>query len=216
MKKLYFIIIGISLVFMNCSRESAVLEKEASILNSLRGEIKTYDHFSIPPNSYINLGSLVGSTFVVYGTSSIDANGNFNVTSFKTPDEKELTLVSSRFVDFKISNPSAKIVQCGLYIPEGNNKTAISIIKAVVTSEVDYTKGDYMLSGLIYSDQNVRITGEKRGTSKDNKTTFKFNLELKAGWNAFGFNILDITDAGPVMEVTAIYPEGGIWFSPGK
>jgi hypothetical protein len=220
MKKIFFYVL-FSLVIFSCKKDNNGTSAGTSV-TSISGKI---DIWTLGSNKILKVGfynetSNYSNEFISVDSSSIDNNGNFNLTSLANPSSIYLVPIDSALYrsntknrTFNISNKSAKALRSDLNFRIYSNESGEPIgylYKEYRASSDSNTAGDFYV-GYNYVDRDVSITGS-RLESEDNYTaTVKANLILKAGWNKTVNKVVSRSETSSTQEISINEPAGAKW-----
>jgi hypothetical protein len=206
--------------FTSCNEENIIVNPDNNGIESLEGKINNWAEGA---NKELKLGKRGRFSFLSFGNSPIDINGNFNFNLNAPADSIIYSLIEWFGIDssstLQVENIESKGIDAYLNI--------FSITSNEPIGEVEYSndlqnngKGYFSISYL-YAEGNMNIVGSK--TSEHNSDNFKgtqmtiYNVHLKKGWNRLVYTVLEETKSG---NVTSFYKdewsneviENGKWY----
>jgi hypothetical protein len=178
------------------------------LVTSISGKI---ENWTLGSDKEIKICVFSNSTYISFGSSAVDINGNFNISSLSAPTSDLLISVDSKFDGFTISNHSAMIidkkVKFKIFGSDLNNPVR-EVSKAKQSVQYTETTGDFYVS-FIYTNQDVNISGAYSETGTIISQNGTYNLTLKTGWNKVVNKLVNQTNN--TYEISNIEPDGASW-----
>lgn len=142
---------------------------------------------------------------------SVNQTGQFELNLQATVAADLLELVPACEA-LSVSNVNAKMNQfSGLVVTKEGAKAGLlakASSSAVVTDGVR-NAGDYYVQ-FIYADQAVSLKGDCPLAGVPG--VFRYDLDLKAGWNEAAFSLLSSVQGVQTLEMSSVVPAAAAWF----
>ena len=225
MKKICFYVL-ISLGIISCTKDNGTSSGGSSI-TSISGKIDSWTSGSdkiLKAGFYYTPSDSYYDEFIPLDSSSIDINGNFNLTSLSAPTAKYLMSLdsmlssSSSSTDFKASNHLTKTLMNDLHFEvfsKVSGETVGSIQKLYEATSDSTSAGDFHI-GYVYVDRDVSVTGTRTESDGSYTYTSTANLSLKAGWNKIVNKVISKSYTKETETISGNEPAGAKWiFSSG-
>lgn len=200
MKRICFYLI-ISLTFFSCKKENTEPSTSESHITSINGKI---DNWTLGSDYKIKICQYLmpSSTYTALDSSSIDSNGNFDITLSSVP-----TLGAMNFGDsVQISDNTAKISSGYLYLKVFSKSN--QIIGSVNYGKfTDINSGRYpgdVGVGYYYVDKNIQIINSKKN--------LVINLSFSKGWNKCVQKYITLTKTELTVDFSETNLSGANWF----
>jgi hypothetical protein len=220
MRKIWFYLL-IFLVIFSCKKENDGTSNGSSI-TSISGKI---ENWTLGSEKFLLAGfydskSNMLENLITIDTSSIDNNGNFNLTSLAIPSDIYLiSLDSFTFgsgdykTNFNFSNHVTKILTHDLsfYIFSKDSNLPIDYIYKSYNADSDATSARNFFIRYFYVDRQVSITGSNSQYYSNFIYTTNVNLSLKAGWNKIVYKDVMRSQTSFTEDVSVKEPAGAIW-----
>lgn len=195
--------------FVGCNKDESNpvdgINNNSSVVTSISGKIENWNDGT---DKVLKLSIFQNSNYISFGSSSIDANGNFNIQSLSPVPNDMLSVVSSILeTGLSISNPStmANTFKAKMKIYSGNSSTPYRETAKELNG--NKTVGDFWI-GYVYCDSDVNITGSYTYPAPYNEE-YNYNLSFKKGWNKICFKVTESNASIKKFDVTNNEPEGG-------
>ena len=203
-----FLIILLFSFFLGCDKDDNPLENnDTSNITSISGRILTWTYGT---DKILKLSIYDNSIYYHFATSSIDANGNFNLSNLESVPSDLLeqiilpsgVTISNSSVKWNSSKAKFKIFETGSETP------ILEISRERIQNNTSETIGDYYCS-YRYSNGNTKITGNY--TENSGAEIIEMDLNLVTGWNKVVKLLTAINQTAKTYKITNIEPDGGVW-----
>jgi hypothetical protein len=192
----------IMLQFFGCTDEDIITDKNDNTFTNLSGTIDNWPQLS---NNVLKLGIPGSQSFLDFGTSIIDLNGNFGLNT-NTPSSSFTSRIIDWFnvnstMNLQIQNYETKGIHSYLNILSDSGTVPIG--EVMFSSDLLNTGEGYFSASYFYSEGDFQLVGSV--STEHNSENFigtedtYYNLHFKKGWNKLVYKVLQKIKSGDII-----------------